>query len=520
MPLANDTSFFPAHIERAYLPAARNSQYDLESGHSHMAIYQVKGLEKTQTKFGPKPKSKVRHYLGVKLCKFWFFAFLLFLLVMCLLYKTLAYPGGHEGHIEASTDSTASGSCVSLNVPSVTADISSVVSTVPASMTVSVLGPVSAASASASAILSMPISVPTVSPLPESNPLTENNPFSGPLLPILLAPSGRIANKHIGHSHGGHSHDDHDHEGHGHDHDECPYEASYNLPLHISAVFILMASSSLPCAIPLLAKNLLTNRASSCIFFAARYIGTGVLMATAFVHLYPTAFSALTHPSLPSFFTETYSCLPGAVTLGAILVVLGVEMVLSPTRVLGTQFTGRCTQDSKSEENNAEAASKFQQVMQCRLLESGIIFHSIFIGMALSVASGPGFMAFMAAIMFHQAFEGLALGSRIAAISWHASSVEPWIMVVLYGLTTPTGQAIGLATRTLYDPKSPAGLLVVGFANAISAGLLAFAALTEIIPEDFLSTHSWKKMCGWRRVLAYGLVVLGAAMMSLIGYWA
>lgn len=34
-----------------------------------------------------------------------------------------------------------------------------------------------------------------------------------------------------------------------------------------------------------------------------------------------------------------------------------------------------------------------------------------------------------------EAFEGMALGSRIAAIQWAPRAMQPWIMVAMYGLT-------------------------------------------------------------------------------------
>ena len=45
-------------------------------------------------------------------------------------------------------------------------------------------------------------------------------------------------------------------------------------------------------------------------------------------------------------------------------------------------------------------------------------------------------------------------------------------MAAAYGCTTPIGQAIGLLVHNMYDPMSQTGLLMVGFMNAISAGLL------------------------------------------------
>lgn len=87
-------------------------------------------------------------------------------------------------------------------------------------------------------------------------------------------------------------------------------------------------------------------------------------------------------------------------------------------------------------------------------------------------------------------------------------------------LRTPIGQAIGLATHALYSPESETGLLLVGTMNAISAGLLIFASLVELMSEDFLSDESWRVLRGKRRVFACILVFLGAFFMSLVGAWA
>lgn len=160
-------------------------------------------------------------------------------------------------------------------------------------------------------------------------------------------------------------------------------------------------------------------------------------------------------------------------------------------------------------------------VLQCLLLEAGILFHSIFIGMALSVSTGPAFIVLLIAISFHQTFEGLALGSRIAAIpSFSTTSFKPWLMALMYGVTTPIGQAIGLAVHTLYDPASQFGLLTVGIVNAISSGLLLYAGLVQLLAEDFLSDQSYVDLRGRRRLEASGAVVAGSMLMALVGAFA
>lgn len=87
-------------------------------------------------------------------------------------------------------------------------------------------------------------------------------------------------------------------------------------------------------------------------------------------------------------------------------------------------------------------------------------------------------------------------------------------------LRTPIGQAIGLATHALYSPDSEVGLILVGVMNAISAGLLTFASLVELLSEDFLSDESWRYLRGRRRIVACLLVFFGAFFMSFVGAWA
>ena len=199
-------------------------------------------------------------------------------------------------------------------------------------------------------------------------------------------------------------------------------------------------------------------------------------------------------------------------------------------------------------QNSSESVNPQKALLQCLLLEAGILFHSIFIGMALSVSTGPPFIVLLLAISFHQTFEGLALGSRIAALvhppsSSHAlsrtyssaeasthtststaifptSSPRPWLMALAYGTTTPIGQAIGLAIHRLYDPLSAVGLLTVGVMNAVSSGLLLFAGLVELLAEDFLSDRSYESLKGRRRWQACVSVVAGGLLMALVGAWA
>ncbi|KAF3092977.1 hypothetical protein TWF569_010296 [Orbilia oligospora] len=390
-------------------------------------------------------------------------------------------------------------------------------------------------------------------------------------------------------------------------------KGSYDTPLHVLALIIVLALSTLACGFPILVRRVPQLKVPHHFLFLARHFGTGVLLATAFVHLLPTAFISLTDPCLPKFWTETYPAMAGAIALAAVFFVVTIEMIFSgfgaPTHshgdfeqivapsspalrpdlhpdedpeyqtngeaassLLGKSSHKRTRSGSISTQLNrisseqdgdgialetilsdsedegsssggaakrrnpkqhdnhlpsidqmspAEIAQQKKNLLQVVLLEAGILFHSVFIGMALSVATGSNFIVLLIAISFHQTFEGLALGARISAITiFPEGSLKPWLMALAYGTTTPIGQAIGLATHTLYDPASEVGLLMVGIMNAISSGLLLFAGLVELLAEDFLTDESWKILKGKKRIHASLCVFAGAFGMAFIGAFA
>ncbi|KAF2756643.1 Zinc/iron permease [Pseudovirgaria hyperparasitica] len=408
----------------------------------------------------------------------------------------------------------------------------------------------------------------------------------------------------------------------------------YNTPAHVAALFIILALSTFACAFPIIVRRFPSLPVPHRFLFLSRHFGTGVLIATAFVHLLPTAFVSLHDPCLPLFWSKNYTAAAGLIAMVAMLVVVGIEMFFAtrgaahshgssydlfpedhpertsqgagkrPRHSRGQSFRGYeqdrpagimlgdmdgstdnlvdgrspsvanhspmppsiassskhadfddnddsdldldeldpTTNDASNLINGhttrkrshsasplripetETSASQYQAqkkaLLQVLLLEAGILFHSIFIGMALSVAMGTSFVVLLVAISFHQTFEGFALGARISAIHFPAHSVKPWLMALAYGATTPIGQAIGLMIHNLYDPFSQTGLLMVGVMNAISSGMLLYAGLVTLLAEDLLSDESYESLKGRKRIHACAAVVGGAGLMALVGAWA
>lgn len=284
---------------------------------------------------------------------------------------------------------------------------------------------------------------------------------------------------------------------------------AFSLPASYRSL-VLTDESTTACGFPLFSQRLTKgSRTQRNIIFLCQHFGTGVLMATAFVHLLPTAFTSLTDPCLPHAFSKGYRPLAGLIAMVSALVVVALESYLT-TRGASHSHSHHVWEDEDSGDSdhddvgNAHAGDSagwrgrrdrpssialgdleateglvsgaspvpastptippvresllknqggethqgddresldlelsFEELrpaadhvpslqrpksepglpelphipspeeqkrmlLQCVLLEAGILFHSVFIGMALSVATGPTFAVFLIAISFHR----------------------------------------------------------------------------------------------------------------------
>ncbi|KAI0969538.1 Fe transport protein 3 [Xylaria arbuscula] len=351
---------------------------------------------------------------------------------------------------------------------------------------------------------------------------------------------------------------------------------AYDVGLHTLGLFLVLTASIFGAGFPVVAKKVAWLRVPTKVFFACKHFGTGVLIATAFVHLLPTAWLSLSNPCLPDFFIVQYPPLPGIIMMASLFSLFMIEMWMnnkmgghshggalgfesdhagtavpaipavradspppSPQRstpkgsfetpisipVESEILPGESKVVMVSENTIEDVEGQVDPLvyrkmnMNITLLEGGILFHSVFVGITVSITI-DGFIVLLIAIIFHQVFEGLGLGSRIAAVPYPKGSIRPWLLVFAFGTTAPLGQAIGLATRNTYDPNSAFGLIIVGVFNAISSGLLIYAALVDLLAEDFLSEESSLILTPKDKKIAFMWVILGAIGMSIIGAFA
>lgn len=154
------------------------------------------------------------------------------------------------------------------------------------------------------------------------------------------------------------------------------------------------------------------------------------------------------------------------------------------------------------------------------ILEFGVIFHSIFIGLTLAVA-GDNFNVLYIVLAFHQTFEGLGLGSRLATAEWpRGKRWMPWVLGGAYGVTTPMAIAIGLGVSSTFAPNSQKTLIVNGVFDSISAGILIYTGLVELMAHEFMFNPEMRRSSIKMMLFAYFCMCVGAGLMALLGKWA
>jgi solute carrier family 39 (zinc transporter), member 1/2/3 len=150
----------------------------------------------------------------------------------------------------------------------------------------------------------------------------------------------------------------------------------------------------------------------------------------------PSAFNSLSDPCLPDFWIKTYTAAPGAIAMSSAIIIFLVEF--GSTRYLAhvdrqinqddeskagssdlsVQERGSNKDNANREGHNAhfghhhinpfavegelDTHMAATQKLGVAILEAGIIFHSVFIGLTLAVSTGSTFISLFITIIFHR----------------------------------------------------------------------------------------------------------------------
>lgn len=328
---------------------------------------------------------------------------------------------------------------------------------------------------------------------------------------------------------------------------ECTRQSrDYNIPLRIGLLFVMLATSFIGVAGPIFLKPVLPRK-FDVVFTILKQFGTGVIISTAFVHLYTHANLMFTNECLTGI---EYESTTSAIVMAGLFLSFLVDFISH--RIASGPHTKKHEFGSHDRDN----------LVQVLILEAGIIFHSILIGLTLVVAGDSFFITLFIVILFHQMFEGIALGTRIASVgqlahldSCHAPpgsptgshdksttptgtsqeipmttnaspSVQPLsmlqklLMAAAFSVVTPIGMAIGIGVLQHFNGNDPSTLIALGTLDALSAGILVWVGLVEMWARDWMLAGEMVHAGLWVTLSGGFALVAGMALMSFLGKWA
>ncbi|CAI0544457.1 unnamed protein product [Linum tenue] len=232
------------------------------------------------------------------------------------------------------------------------------------------------------------------------------------------------------------------------------------LSLKLIATFSILVASVIGVCLPLTTRSVAALNPERSLFVVVKAFASGIILATGFMHVLPDSFDMLSSTCLPDSPWHKFP-FTGFVAMLSALVTLMVDSI------------------------------------------------------ATSFYSGT-IKGLVAALCFHQMFEGMGLGGCILQAEY--SKAKRAIMVFFFSTTTPFGILVGIGMSKTYKENSPTALITVGLLNASSAGLLIYMALVDLLAVDFMGPKMQSSIR--LQLKSFAAVLLGAGGMSLMAKWA
>ncbi|CAN1846191.1 Probable zinc transporter 10 [Linum perenne] len=323
------------------------------------------------------------------------------------------------------------------------------------------------------------------------------------------------------------------------------------LSLKLIATFSILVASVIGVCIPLFTRSVPALNPERSLFVIVKAFASGIILATGFTHVLPDSFDMLSSSCLADNPWHKFP-FTGFVAMLSALATLLVDSVATSfysnklRKVAagnGVDHSGRRgvlpVDEGDREVGNvvvveehvhhghhhgmkvASGDEKGQQLMRYRVvamvLELGIVVHSVVIGLSLGASNNTcTIKGLVAALCFHQMFEGMGLGGCILQAEY--TLVKKAIMAFFFATTTPFGILVGIGMSKTYKENSPTALITVGLLNASSAGLLIYMALVDLLAVEFMGP---KLQASIRlQIKSFVAVLLGAGGMSVMAKWA
>ncbi|KAF5625662.1 zinc-regulated transporter 1 [Fusarium sp. NRRL 52700] len=314
-------------------------------------------------------------------------------------------------------------------------------------------------------------------------------------------------------------------------------DRDYKIGIRIGMLFVVLLASSIGVFGPILMSTFVPVQ-SNLVLTILKQFGTGIIISTAFVHLFTHAFMMFDNECIEGL---QYEATTAAIVMAGLFISFLIEFCVQ--RAMRWQLTKKT--ETGSTYLSPKAVEK-AEMANITIMEAGIVFHSILIGITLVVAGDSFFVTLSIVIIFHQLFEGIALGTRIASLGYgqmplalghsHSHSTPPpsvertgtstiplWKKLALasgFAVVTPLGMAIGIGVLNQFNGNNPTTLIVIGTLDAFSAGILIWVGLVEMWAQDWMLGGELSDASPLTTILALLGLVCGMALMSLLGKWA
>jgi zinc transporter 1/2/3 len=139
------------------------------------------------------------------------------------------------------------------------------------------------------------------------------------------------------------------------------------------------------------------------------------------------------------------------------------------------------------------------------------------LGIVLVVADDSAFITLVIVVLFDQACDGIALGTRLAIIP--SELIRKIVLELAFAITAPIGMAIGTGVLSKFNGNDPSTIIAIGTLNAFSAGMLLWIGVTEMwFREWWYGPLAHAGII--KTLVGFFSLVLGLLIMSLIAKWA
>ncbi|KAG0452190.1 hypothetical protein HPP92_025830 [Vanilla planifolia] len=156
---------------------------------------------------------------------------------------------------------------------------------------------------------------------------------------------------------------------------------------------------------------------------------------------------------------------------------------------LHSQAMHGCTH--RNESCPADDEVPFRHRLISQVLELGIMVHSVIIGISLGVSKDPSTVRpLVAALSFHQFFEGMGLGGCFVHAQLKLRSMTT--MVLLFSFTTPLAIVVGIGISFGYKENDSFATIIEGILNSGAAGILIYIGLVDLLAVDFMNPRVQK----------------------------